>query len=292
MKQIFSRLRFPQSRTYLLAVGCIVLLSSCASLLSTTFIEPTVANLQKQTDLELVCEGSPSYLLMIDSMIASDSNSKSLLMAGSQAYSGYIGAMGECGYPRERIKTVSEKANQYGTALLTRTLSLEEAAGSDQLERRLAQLGRSDVPSLFWGALARLNWIQQQQGAPAAMAELVTVELIMARLLELDETYQAGAPHLFFGGYYATRPPMFGGDPDKSRDHFEKALDISQRQFLLIQVTYAETLARQLFDKELHDTLLQEVLDFPLQSASQYNLSNQIAKRKAKRLLDEDYFGE
>ncbi|WP_163335974.1 TRAP transporter TatT component family protein [Desulfopila sp. IMCC35008] len=292
MKQILRRLCPSRTKGYLLAAGCLLLLSSCSALLSTTFIEPTVANLQKQADLELVCEGSPSYLLMIDSMIASDPKSKSLLIAGSQAYSGYIGAMGECGYPKERIQTVSKKANEYGAALLARTIHLQKVTGIDQLEDRLSQLNRSDVPPLFWGALAVLNWIQQQQGAPAAMAELVTVEKVMARLLELDETYQAGAPHLFFGGYYATRPPMFGGDPDKSREHFEKALAISGRQFLLIQVTYAETLARQLFDKKLHDALLREVLDFSLQSAPEYNLSNQIAKRKAKRLLEDDYFSE
>ena len=74
--------------------------------------------------------------------------------------------------------------------------------------------------------------------------------------------------------------------------HFEKALTISEHAFLLVQTTYAQTYARLAMDKELHDKLLQEVLDFPLEKAPDSALSNQIAKRRAKKLLADDYFTE
>lgn len=186
---------------------------------------------------------------------------------------------------------MAEKARLYGTSLIQNYLPISDDE-SKQLLQTLDKVDRRQAVPLFWGTLAWLNWIQQQQGAPGAMADLITVEKIMARLLVLDPTIQAGAPHLFFAGYYATRPPMFGGDPDKSRHHFEEALRISERKNLLVQTTYAETLARQLFDRELHDSLLREVLDFPLAEAPGYSLSNQIAKRRAARLLAEDFFAE
>lgn len=274
---------------FLLAI--LPVISSCSTLLSNTVIEPTVANLQKQTDLDLVCEGSPAYLLMIDSMIASEPQNRNLLRIGSQAYSGYLAAMVECGLPQERIQTVAQKSRLYGTTLLSQILPLTPGKEAE-LEKRIARLTRSQVPDLFWGTFAWLGWIQVQQGAPAAMVELVTVEKLMLRLLELDESYQMGSPHLFFGAYYATRPPMFGGDPEKSAQHFEKALAISHHSFLMVQATYAETLARQLFDRDLHDKLLKEVLEFPLEKAPEQALSNQIAKRRAQRMLDEDFFAE
>jgi len=170
---------------------------------------------------------------------------------------------------------------------------LENLVGRlDELDRELARAKKSDVSSLFWGSLAWLTWIQQQQGAPAAMADLVAVEKIMTRLLALDETFQNGALHLFFGGLLATRPAMIGGNLEGSRQHFERALTISNSSFLLIQATYAETYARLTLDKQLHDRLLKEVVDFPLQSAPESALSNAIAQRKAARLLEEDYFAE
>jgi hypothetical protein len=114
----------------------------------------------------------------------------------------------------------------------------------------------------------------------------------MARILELDPGYQGGSVHLFFGIYHAMKPEMFGGRPDLSRSHFEAALRLSGRKFLLIQTNYAETLARATMDQQLHDGLLEEVIAFPVDTAPEYGLSNRIAQRKATKLLDENYFGE
>jgi hypothetical protein len=268
------------------------LTAGCTSLLTSTVITPTIDNLQKQTDLDLVCEGAPAYLLMIDSMIAQNPGNSDLLQAGAQSYSAYAAALTECGAAATRMAAIAGKARLYGTTLLARSLPINPDATEKELTAKLALLHTGQVPELFWGSLAWLTWIQQQQGAAAAMADLVTLEKIMARLLELDEGYQAGSIHLFFGGYYATRPAMLGGDPEKSKKHFDAALALSQRRFLMIQATYAETYARQVFDRKLHDSLLKEVLAFDLASAPEYALSNQIAKKKAQRLLAEDFFAE
>jgi hypothetical protein len=287
-----ARKTFSRSLPALLLLALTLPSGSCTKLVTNTLVEPTVENLQKQTDLELVCEGAPAYLLMIDSMIASAPNNRALLRIGSQAYAAYTGALTECGAPTERIRTIADKARLYGTTLIGQILPGTVTADQDELDRELTRAGKADVPSLFWGSLAWLTWIQQQQGAPAAMADLVVVEKIMTRLLALDEIFQAGAVHLFFGGLHATRPAMIGGNLESSRQHFEKALTISNRTFLLIQTTYAETYARLTLDKELHDRLLQEVIDFPVQSNPDSALSNQIARKKAARLLAEDYFAE
>ncbi len=264
-----------------------LLVSSCTSLLTTTIIEPSIGNLQQQTDLELVCEGAPAYLLMIDSLLVDSPRSAKALQAGAQIYVGAITAMAACGTKRDRLKTLAEKAKNYGTRLISLYLPTDQQS---TLQKALKKLQKKDAAPVFWGALAWLTWVQQQQGTPAAMADLGDIEQIMARLLILDPGCHYGGPHLFWAGYYASKPAAFGGDPEKSKQHFQKALALSKRQFLLVQTTYAETLARQLFDRELHDKLLEEVLNFPLDAAPQHSLSNQIAKRKARRLLDEKFF--
>ena len=157
-----------------------------------------------------------------------------------------------------------------------------------ELEKRSA----SDADSLFWGSYGWLTWIEQQQGSPAAMADLVTIEKIMERLLEIDDTVEQGGPHLFFGVLYGSKPKMIGGDPEQSRSHFERALEISNRSFLMAQMLFAATYSRMVFDRELHDSLLEEVIDFELDRAPDNRLSNQIAKRRAEELLEENFFGD
>lgn len=271
---------------------CIVAgLSSCASYLTATFVEPTVSNLKQQTDLQLVCEGAPAYLLMIDSMIASSPENKNLLRTGTQSYSAYAGALSECSGSDQRITAISDKAHLYGINLLQQFLPIQEM-NSNKFDQQLLKLDKDDVPFVFWGTLGWITWVQGQSGSPAAMADLVVIEKIMSRLLQLDETFEAGSIHLFFGGYYASKPVLFGGKPELSRIHFEKALKISDRKFLLIQTTYAATLARQTQDEELHNGLLEEVVGFPVDSAPEFALSNRIAVKKARTLLEDDYFAE
>jgi hypothetical protein len=256
-------------------------------------MRPAIGNLQQQTDVNLVCEGAPAYLLMIDSMLVSSPKNCDLLLSGAQSYSAYAMALEECGgADDQRIEPIAGKAKLYGIRLLSRYLPINDGQDYDALDRKLANLGRSDVSNIFWGTFGWLTWVKSQQGSPEAIADLVLIEKIMARLLEIDESYQGGSIHLFFGSYYAAKPEMFGGRPELSKMHFEKALLLSKRRFLLTQTTYAETLARTTMDQELHDRLLKEVLAFPLDSAPEFGLSNQIAVNKAKRLLKENYFGE
>ena len=266
-------------------------LTSCSSYITSSFVQPAVGNLRQQTDLELVCEGAPAYLLMIDSMIASSPDNRQLLRAGTQSYTGYAAALSECGKSDERIAVISDKSHLYGTRLLSQFLPMEKEYG-EEFDSKLAKLDKDDLPFVFWGTFGWVSWVQTQEGAPAAMADLVIIEKIMSRLLELDETFEAGSIHLFFGGYHAAKPALLGGRPDLSRSHFDKALVISNRNFLLIQTTYAATLARQTMDKELHDRLLDEVIRFPIDSAPEFALSNRIAVKRAYRLLKDDYFAE
>lgn len=254
-------------------------------------MQPTIGNLQQQTNVDLVCEGAPAYLLMIDSMLVPSPNNSDLLLSGVQSFSAYAAALEECGgVDDNRIAPIADKAKLYGLRLLRLYLPSSSGQDYEALDRELAKLGRGDVPEVFWGTFGWLTWVKSQQGSPEAIADIVNIEKIMARLLEIDESYEGGSIHLFFGGYYAAKPAMFGGRPDLSKIHFEKALLLSKRRFLMTQTTYAETLARTTLDQELHDRLLGEVLNFPLDSAPEYGLSNQIAVNRAKRMLKENYF--
>lgn len=275
----------------LLTVISFTLLTSCSSLITSVAIKPAVSNLQKQSDIDLVCEGASSYLLMIDSMIESDPHNRELLKIGSQSYSGTVAALQSCGAPEERLQTLSIKAAHYGKALLSTMLPITDH-DQELLDAALQKKSKADAEALFWGSFGWLTWIEQQQGAPAAMADLVVVEKIMSRVLELDETIERGSPHLFFGALYGSKPKMIGGDPERSRFHFERALELSERSFLIIQVLYAETYSRMIFDQDLHDRLLEEVRAFEIDQAPEIRLSNQIAKRRAEELLEESFFGD
>ncbi len=276
--------------TNILLLLLTLLLSSCTSTITSTLIGPALENMQQQNDIELVCEGTPAYLLMIDSFIASDPKDPKLLILGAKAYSGYIGAMRECGLDKDRIVAMADKAHLYGTRLLDTIVPVSPNSSLDEFDTKLQQLSKSDTPRLFWGAFAWVSWIEQQGGAPAALADIGKIEKILLRIIELDETYQSGATHFLLGAYYGSKPQMFGGKPKVSKFHFDRALQISERKMLIVLTTYAQTLARLTMNKKLHDSLLEEVINFIPESSPGNMLANQIAQKRAKRLLQDNFF--
>ena len=262
------------------------LFSACASMMVNSLMRPTMANLQRQTDIELVCEGTPSFLLMIDSMVASAPDDKKLLMTATQAFTGYAAALDACNKPK-RAATVSTKARMYGLSLLWNSDDLHSIYSLPllDLQKILDDLDSEDVGSLFWAGNAWITWIRHQEGSPESLAQLVRVEKIMLRVLELDETFYHGGAHLFLGAYHGSKPPLLGGKPELSKRHFEQALSISKRHFLPALVLYAQTYARMVFDRELYVELLQEVLHFNLESPPDSMLANQVAKQNAAKML-------
>ena len=82
-----------------------------------------------------------------------------------------------------------------------------------------------------------------------------------------------------------------GGQPELAREFFEKAISESHGHDLNAKVEYAKGYAKLLYERELHDRLLTEVLEAdPNQDG--FVLTNVMAQKEAATLLAEadDYF--
>jgi hypothetical protein len=274
-------------RNFILAALVFLSSSGCTSLVIDPLLDPLTLSLQKQTDLELLQDGAPSLLLILDGLIASDPDNVRLLIAATKAYGAYATTLYENG-KIERAVNMSTKARDYGISIINQLPGLENLNGLNlaDIEAALARIPPTKVGYLFWGAYGWATWIQYQDGAPAAMADLPIVELFMLRVVELDETFYYGGAHIFLGSYYGSRPHIYGGKPEVSRNHFERALTLNNRLFLLTHVAYAETYARLMFDRELYLKLLTEVIEQPLTDSDMAS-SNKLAKVKAQKLIDQ-----
>ena len=118
-----------------------------------------------------------------------------------------------------------------------------------------------------------------------AVAELPWVEAALERLLALDEAYDAGGVHTYLGILNALRPPALGGRPEVAKAHFERSIELSAGLDLSVKVEYARRYARMMFDQELHDRLLREVIAARAEAPGR-TLFNVLAKRDAVMLLE------
>jgi tetratricopeptide (TPR) repeat protein len=238
----------------------------------------------RQSDLILVRQGIPSYLMLIDGILQSNPENRNLLLAGAQAYAAYASVLDED--EQDRAAALSDRAKQYALKALDLTPPFKDALGKplEVFQERLGKMDKKQVPTLFWVGNIWAGWIASNEGA-AAMADLPWVEALMERVLELDPSFYYGGPHLFKAILLSARPEQFGGNLKKAREHFQKALDYGQGKFLMTEVYYAEYYARQTLNRDLFVSTLKRVLGTPAQVDPDLTLANTLAQRKAKKLL-------
>jgi hypothetical protein len=240
--------------------------------------------MQDQDDPATVEAGMPSYLLLTDSLIEGDPKNEDLLLAGSKLYAAYNGAFVK---EPDRAKRLASRARGYGDRALcahsARLCNLLDRP-YDQFAAAIGTLKTADVPVAYGSAAAWAGWIQANSSDWNAIASLAKVKAMMARVVELDETYEHGEAHLYLGVIATLLPPALGGKPEEGRIHFERAIELSKGHDLMAKVEYARRYARITYNRPLHDRLLREVLDADAAMPG-LTLSNTLAKQQARELL-------
>jgi len=250
-----------------------------------TLLEEVAKASSRQSDLRMLREGTPAYLMLIDGMIQALPDNDLLLLAGAQSYSSFASLFVE-DQDKEYANVLYEKGRQYALrSLEARGFRDPPQRPFDDFKEGLTRLKKKDVPYIFWTATCWANWIRLNLDSVEAVSELPRVEWMMRRVLELDEGFYYGGPHLFMGIWFASRPKIAGGDLSKAQEHFLRALDLGQGKFLMAYVYYAKYYARNKMDKELFATTLQRVLEAPPDTSPELVLPNTVAKKEAKELL-------
>ncbi len=275
-----------------LACACLAVSSAtgCSTLIGGVAADTLSAAILNQDDPALVESGVPAYLLLVDGLISQSPDNVALLSAGAQLFALY----GSRFAPPERAPTLTAKARRYGEraiCLAHQPACQWQGADYDRFVAELADVGDKDLDALYSYAVSWLSHLDATSEDWTAVAELPWVEAVLERALMLDEAYENGALHGYLGILNSLRPPALGGKPDVAREHFERAIALSGGRDLSIKVEYARRYARLVFDQELHDRLLTEVLNAPA-DAPLYTLFNVLAKQDAQALLasSKEYF--
>jgi len=244
-----------------------------------------------QNDPATVRDGAPAYLLLIDGLIEGSPENAELLLIGASLYGAYATTFVE---DPDRAGRLGDRARQYGLrALCVDNKPLCRAVDSpfEEFRSKLIYIGPRDVALLYGFASSWAVWVQTNSNDWNAIAQIPKIEAAMRRVVDLDDGHAAGGAHLYLGVLMTLRPASLGGRPEEGRQHFERAVELSEGMNLMVKVLYARQYARLVFARELHDRLLLEVVEAD-PKAPELTLSNVLAQQEARDLLDaaDDYF--
>jgi hypothetical protein len=282
---------FPHRPRFFLTILALALVTGCLSSQQIMtekapgILREVALSANRQSDVALVRQGIPSYLMLLDGIIRSNPGNKDLLLAGAQTYAAYASVLEED--EQGRSAHLRETAKNYALQALELTPPFQDTLGKplDVFQKKLEQVSQKDVPTLFWVGNIWGSWIAGAEG-PEAMADLPWVEALFGRVLQLDPGYYYGGAHLFMAILLSARPEQFGGDLKKAEEHFRKARDYGKGKFLLTEVYYAQYYARQTLNRDLFVNTLKRVLQSPAGIEPDLTLANTLAQRKARKLLE------
>ncbi len=244
-----------------------------------------------QDDPELVRESLPAYLILLDSLVASPDASPEVLGAAARLYAAY--AVVFVADPA-RAGTLATRARSYGERAACAagpvTCDLQGVPYPD-LPARLDRVKPAQAGALFSTAVGSLAYVRTHSDDWQALAELPRIEAILRRLLVIGDPANAGTVNSYLGILTTLRPPALGGQPEQGRAYFERALELTGGRDLSVLVDFARSYARLVYDRELHDALLNRVLAADPREEG-YTLLNTLAQRQASELLASanDYF--
>ena len=267
--------------------GCSLVVGSATSRLAG---DMTTAVLE-QNDLLTVRDGAPAYLLALDGLIEGQPTSQPLLLAGAQLYGAYASAFV---VDDARLQRLTERSRSYALrALCERSRSLCESVERpyDDFVAQLETVRTDGVPALYGFGVAWSGWVQARSADWVAVAEIPKIEAIMRHVADLDPDHADGGVYLYLGVLATLRPPLLGGKPEEGRAYFERAIELSNGDNQMAKVLMASQYAKLVFDRELHDRLLNEVLAADPE-ASGLTLTNMLAREQAEELLADadEYF--
>ena len=269
-------------------IGCAPIVSNITDNLARNLSDAVL----NQEDPKIVRDGAPAYLLLLDSLVAGNPENPVILSSASDLYSSYSAIFVN---DANRSKILSERALKYSKKALC--ISYEDSCNWDDYSFDDFNLSLDDFDMKYSDLLltystSYLVYIRSHSNDWNAIARLPYIESALEYYVEKNpETENIDSVYTYLGILSTLLPPALGGDYEKGKRYFENAIEFSGDQNLSAKVEYALSYARPLYDRELHDKLLQEVISSNPEKKN-YTLLNVIAKEQASSMLEDadEYF--
>jgi len=239
-------------------------------------------------DIRTFEAAAPSNLFLMEGLIKTDPSNRSLRESASMLYFSYA-FMFDAPEDEDYASLLYLKGRDHGNAVLLRNKAFGKVWDKpfDEFASGVSELGDKELPAMVWTVANWSQFISLHLDSTEVLVDIPRVQLLIDRIIEIDGEYFEGLPHMLLGSLLAFRPPMLGGDPEKSKANFDRAMAVSEGKFLLAHYFYAKFYCYRIQDIDMFEATLTMVSEQPDTILPEYRLLNAIAIRKSANLLEE-----
>ena len=265
-----------------LILAC-ALTSGRASLVSNAasgLADSLTSGILNNDDPETVRAGMPSYMIMMDGFVHENPENPAMLGAAANLYASFGAVFVDDPRRASRITTRGREYALRGICLTYAPACRWRDLSYDDFVETLDGLDARHAEAAYLYGFATLAYLRAHSSDWNSLAELPQAEALVKRYLEITGDAAKASAHMYLGILLTLRPPALGGKPEEARVHFEKAIEMSGGRDLSAKVEFAKGYAKLLYDRELHDRLVVEVLESD-PYADGLTLTNVLAQQEA-----------
>jgi hypothetical protein len=257
-------------------------------------------------DYEIFGQAVPGALLQSEALVRSSPDNELLLLGLAKSYVSYAYGWVQDEWERADDKGDFETADRIERRVMllyqrAAQVSLRAVHNRDEKKQlrgklkardlpalqaylREAFTDLDDAPALYWAGLSWGSQMANSGGSVAELADAPIARALMERSVEIDPGYADAGGLGVLGTVEASFPELFGGNLEKAKSYYDRALEVCHRRNHLILLSYAKTYAVAKQDRALFLQLLNEILSAPDQG-SDIRMANKVARHRAERYL-------
>lgn len=279
----------------LASVGC-SLRSMAVNAIVPTLADPTVY--LSEEDPELVREALPFLLKTIESILTSSPDHREALLFACQGFALYANAFLETDASlaqwedyevtdllNGRARRMHVRARDY----CLRRIELDYPGIAKQLrldpENAVQVFEDNDVETMYYLGGSWALAISLGLDQPALAADLPAVRALMRRAAVLDEDYNRGVLQTALITLESV-PDYMGGSADRAREHFARAVELSEGLDAAPYVSLASGVSISGNDRAEFERLLNEALKIDPDEDISNRLLNIVTQKRARVMLE------
>jgi predicted anti-sigma-YlaC factor YlaD len=259
-------------------------------------LSSTASTFTRDNDPEFVRQAAPSTLKMVEMMLGQSPSHLGLLMTACSGFTQYAYAFlqsdADVGDPasgtikdlKARGAAMYERARGY----CLRALDVRHPGAARALQADpktiLPTMTAADVPALYWIGVSWGGGLLLTDNPLARIGELATVRALLTRALQLDEGWEGGTIHEAMIALESL-PALLGGSAVRAREHFDRAVALSNGESAFAYVALATGVAQPAKDRAEFERLLRAALAIDVSKRPSIRLANLIAQKRARYLL-------
>lgn len=245
-------------------------------------------------DPELIRDAVPFGLKTYESILQELPEHRALLLTTASGFTQYAYAfvlqeaerLDESDLARSReLKARAAKLFLRGRDYAFRGLEVEHPGFTKRFREQpaaaLAETTRDDAAFLYWAGASMAAALSAAKDDVALIADLPLAGALVSRVLELDETYEQGSAHEFMVSFDGSRSEAMGGSPQRAREHYRRALELSGGTRVSLPLALAESVAVREQNAAEFRRLLDAALAIDPEAVRARRLENTIFRRRA-----------